>query len=154
MRGALVIHYDDYPFYFDQEMTIIVSDIYQKPYYKLTKKFLSRYNPTGKDPVPQNLLFNHTTNATINFEPDKTYLLRIINGAFFVSQYLHLEDHELKVVEVDGVYIKPSVINVLDLGSGQRVSIHVQAKSNTGKNYAFMQTFGVSMLDDIPPVFN
>ncbi|AMD20196.1 HDL548Wp [Eremothecium sinecaudum] len=150
MRGAFIIHDDQPPFEYDEEMTIMVSDIYKSSYTELTKKFMSRYNPTGAEPIPQNLLFNHTTNATINFEPNKRYMLRIINGAFFVSQYLYIEDHSFTVVEVDGVYVKPYVTDLLYLGSGQRVSVLVQAKNTTDRNYAFMQTFDTDMLDVIP----
>ncbi|AET37747.1 ferroxidase FET5 Ecym_1526 [Eremothecium cymbalariae DBVPG len=151
MRGAFIIHDDDAPFDYDEELTLFVSDIYYKPYYQLAKEFLSRYNPTGAEPVPQNLLFNHTTNATVYFEPNKTYLLRIINGAFFVSQYLYIEDHEFTVVEIDGVYVKPNTTDLLYLASGQRTSVLVKSKNSTDRNYAFMQKFDHTMLDVIPP---
>ncbi|AEY95290.1 FABR228Cp [Eremothecium gossypii FDAG1] len=150
MRGAFVVHDPDAPFEYDEEMTLMVGDIYHKPYTQLVHEFLSRYNPTGAEPVPQNLLFNNTVDGSLYFKPNKTYLLRIINGAFFVSQYLYLEGHEFTIVETDGVYVQPNATNLLYLASGQRVSVLVHTKETTDRNFAFMQLFDEDMLDDIP----
>lgn len=151
MRGSFVIHDPDAPFKYDEELTIMVSDYYHKPYYTLMDEFLSRYNPTGAEPIPQNVLFNHTTNATLEFDVDKTYLIRLINGGTFVSQYLFIEDHEMILVEVDGVYVEPTKVDLLYLTAAQRVSILVKSKSSTSKNFAFMQLIDESMLDFVPP---
>lgn len=152
MRGAFIIHDDDEPFEYDEEMVIQLSDLYWKPYYKVTDGFLSRYNPTGAEPIPQNLLFNNTLNATLRFEPGKTYLMRFINSGLFVSQYVALEDHELTIVEVDGVYVKPNVTDLLYIATGQRMSVLVKAKEqDPGKNFALMQIMDEVMLDVVPP---
>lgn len=150
MRGAFIIHDDNAPFDFDEEMTILVSDLYHKPYYQVTSEFLSRYNPTGSEPIPQSILFNNTVNATVNLETGKTYLLRIINGGTFLSQYLYLEDHEMTIVEVDGVYVKPIVTDVIYLAAAQRLGVLIKSKDTDDKTYAFMQKIDETMLDFIP----
>lgn len=152
MRGAFVVHDQDEPFEYDKEMVIQLSDLYRQPYYEVNKAFLSRYNPTGAEPIPQNLLFNNTLNATLDFNAGETYLLRFINSGLFVSQYVALESHDLTIVEVDGVYVKPNVTQLLYVGTGQRVSVLVKAKeSDPGRNFALMQIMDDSMLDVIPP---
>ncbi|QLL31818.1 hypothetical protein HG536_0B06860 [Torulaspora globosa] len=152
MRGAFIIHDDDEPFHYDEEMVIQLSDLYWKPYYEVTQEFMSRYNPTGAEPIPQNLLFNNTLNATLDFEPGKTYLMRFINSGLFVSQYVALEEHELTIVEVDGVYVKPNVTDLLYIATGQRMSVLVKAKEHDpGRNFALMQMMDEVMLDVVPP---
>lgn len=151
MRGAFIIHDEDEPFHYDEDMTIQLSDLYWKPYYDVQDEFLSRFNPTGAEPIPQNLLFNNTLNATLNFEPEKTYLLRFINSGLFVSQYVSLEDHEMTIVEVDGVYVKPNTTDLLYIATGQRMSVLVKAKkADPGKNFAIMQIMDELMLDVVP----
>lgn len=152
MRGAFIIHDDDEPFEYDEEMVIQLSELYWKPYYTVTDEFLTRYNPTGAEPIPQNLLFNNTLNATLDFEPGKTYLLRFINSGLFVSQYVAFESHNFTIVEIDGVYVKPNTTNLLYLTTGQRVSALVKAKEqDPHKNFALMQIMDEVMLDVIPP---
>lgn len=150
MRAAFIVHDEDEPFEYDQEMIIMVSDLYHKPYTQVTNEFLSRYNPTGAEPIPQNMLFNNTVNASIAFESNKTYLLRLLNTGNFLSQYLYIEDHEMTIVEVDGVYVKPNVTDLVYMSVGQRMSVLVRSKDTAERNYAFMQKADDTMLDSIP----
>lgn len=151
-RGAFIIHDEDEPFEYDEEMVISVADLYYKPYYEVNGFFLSRYNPTGAEPIPQMMLFNNHASGKVHFEPGKTYLLRILNMGLFVSQYLGIEDHEMTIVEVDGVYTKPNTTDLLYIATGQRMSVLVKAKeTNPKKNYAFMQIMDETMLDMIDP---
>lgn len=150
LRGAFIVHDDDIPFEYDEEKVLTVSELYHGQYDEIFGEFLNRYNPTGAEPIPQNLLFNDSANVTVNFEPEKTYLLRFINMGLFVSQYIYIEDHELTVVEVDGVYVEPYKTDYIYITVGQRYAVLVTAKSNKDKNYAIMQGFDVTMLDAVP----
>ncbi|SCU83499.1 LADA_0C11804g1_1 [Lachancea dasiensis] len=151
MRTALIVHDEDEPFEYDEEMIIQLSDHYHKPYYEVMDEFLTRYNPTGAEPVPQNILFNNTVNASISFDPDTVYLLRFINVGNFVSQYVYLEDHEFTIVEVDGVYVTPNTTSLLYLATGQRTTVLVHSKPESNKNYALMQIMDETMLDVVTP---
>ena len=42
-------------------------------------------------------------NATLPFEPGKTYRLRIINVSAFSAFYFWIDGHEMSIIEVDGV---------------------------------------------------
>ncbi|CCK70564.1 ferroxidase FET5 KNAG_0E03050 [Huiozyma naganishii CBS 8797] len=149
-RGAFIIHDPDCPFEFDEDITITVSDLYYKNYLDTTKEFMSRYNPTGAEPIPQSLLFNDSFHGELNFQPGKKYMLRFVNTGLFVSQYITLEDHIFTIVEVDGTYVTPTTTNVLYISSGQRMAVLVEAKETATKNYALMQIIDETMLDAIP----
>jgi iron transport multicopper oxidase len=45
-------------------------------------------------------------NATLPFEPGKTYRLRIINVSAFSAFYFWIDGHEMTIIEVDGVSSK------------------------------------------------
>ncbi|CEP64953.1 ferroxidase FET5 LALA0_S15e01112g [Lachancea lanzarotensis] len=151
MRTALIVHDEDEPFEYDEEKVIQIGDHYHKPYYEIMDEFLSRYNPTGAEPIPQNILFNNTVNASLSFKPDTVYLLRFINVGNFISQYLYMEDHDFTIVEVDGIYTRPNTTSLLYLAPGQRMSVLVRSHSHANKNYALMQIMDETMLDAVPP---
>ena len=51
--------------------------------------------------VPSAVGFNE--NATLPFEPGKTYRLRIVNTAAFAMFAFWIDGHEMRVIEADGV---------------------------------------------------
>ncbi|ODV78902.1 iron transport multicopper oxidase FET3 precursor [Suhomyces tanzawaensis NRRL Y-17324] len=150
MRGAFIIEDDDFPYDYDEEVVLTLSEHYHKNSDELTPAFLSRYNPTGAEPIPQNILFNETRNNTWKVEPNKTYLLRIVNVGRFVSQFLWMEDHEFEVVEIDGIYVEKNTTDMIYITTAQRYTALVRTKSDTSKNYAFMAAIDETMLDVIP----
>lgn len=122
MRAPFIIHAKDEPFAdnYDEEFTVILGDWYHDPVAQLNKDvFMSKYNPTGAEPVPDqaliyfaqngsyltdssgNVAFND--NATLPFEAGKTYRLRVINTSSFAMFFFWLEGHDMRVIEVDGV---------------------------------------------------
>ncbi|KAG8202381.1 iron transport multicopper oxidase FET3 [Candida albicans P57072] len=150
MRGVFVIDDDDFPYDYDEDVVLTVGDHYHKYSSDIIPSFLSRFNPTGAEPIPQNFLFNETRNLTWKVEPGKTYLVRIVNVGGFVSQYLWMEDHEFTVVEVDGIYVEKNTTDMLYITTAQRYSVLINTKNSTDKNYAFMQRVDTDMLDVIP----
>ncbi len=148
-RGPLIIHEDDHPYTdaYSEETVLTVSDWYHQETDVLQKHFMSIYNPTGAEPIPQNLLFNDSSNVTWNIKPDTTYLVHLINLGGFVSQYFWIQDHELTVVEVDGVYVKPNTTNMLYLTTGQRYAFLLTTKSSSDKNYNIVTHYDSGMLD-------
>lgn len=150
-RGAFIIHDPDAPFEYDEDIVVTLSDLYYKPYYEVEPEFLSRFNPMGNEPIPDDFLFNEVAQGKLHFEPDKIYLIRFINVGLFVSQYLTLEDHDFTIVEVDGTYVKPNVTDTLYIAAGQRMAVLVHSKSKKpSKNYALMQIIDDTMLDSVP----
>lgn len=151
MKGTFIIEAKEkLPFDYDEEVVVQLAEWYHDVVDVLDKQFLSVYNPTGAEPIPQNLIMNNTMNLTWNVEPDTTYLLRIINTGGFVSQYFWIEDHELTVVEVDGNYVEKNTTDMIYITVAQRYSVLVHTKNDTSKNFAIMQKFDDTMLDLIP----
>lgn len=112
-------------------------------------------NPTGAEPVPEGMaiyvLHNGTyfpsaeainsgeacnDNATIVFEAGKTYRIRVINMAALSMFYVAFDQHQMQVIEMDGVDTEPYEIDVLTAAVAQRYSVLVTAKNETGTNYA------------------
>lgn len=153
MRGALIISDPDsnpYTDDYDEEILINISEWYHDNITTLTKSFFSVYNPTGAEPIPQNLLFNGFMNGTISVDTDKTYYVRLINIGGFVSQYFWIEDHKLTVVAVDGVFVEPYECDKIYITVAQRYDFLVTTMSNATRNYAMMQQFDTDMLDITP----
>uniref|UniRef100_A0A0L0NVV1 L-ascorbate oxidase n=1 Tax=Candidozyma auris TaxID=498019 RepID=A0A0L0NVV1_CANAR len=154
LRGMFIIEEESrdlYPFTFDEEVPLTVCDWYHAQSSDIMSQFLSRYNPTGAEPIPQNSLFNDTRNVTWNVEPDKTYFLRIVNMGMFVSQYLYIENHTFTIVEVDGVYVEPVETESLYITVAQRYGVLLKTKKDVGNEvFRFVNVLDEPMLDLIP----
>lgn len=153
LRGMIIIEYADKidePYSYDEDVPLSVNDHYHLESPEIIKQFLSRFNPTGAEPIPQNSLFNETKNATWHVKPDTTYLLRIVNMGLFVSQYLHIEDHKFVIVEIDGVAVEPYEVDSIYITVGQRYVVLVKTKSHSDQNYRFINALDAEMLDFVP----
>lgn len=109
--------------------------------------FLSKTNPTGAEPVPKAALMNDTQNLTVAVEPGKTYLFHLVNVGAFASQYFWIEDHTMKIVEVDGIWTQGEDTDLIQISTAQRYGVLVTMKNDTSKNYAMlgsMDTVNVS----------
>ncbi len=148
-RAPLIVHGDDFPYSddYDEDVTLTICDWYHKEMSVLKAEFLNLYNPTGAEPIPQNLIMNETTNYTWNVEPGKTYLVRLINMGAFISQYFWIEDHNITVVEVDGIYTKKNETYQLLVTTGQRYAFLLTTKNDTSKNYNIVTHYDTTMLD-------
>ncbi|KAL4987655.1 Cupredoxin [Aspergillus falconensis] len=126
-RQALIVHAEDDPYIgqYDQEYVITLSDWYHNQMPPLLKEFISVGNPTGAEPRP------HVC-------PGMTYLFRLANIGAFASQYFWIEDHEMQIVEVDGVWTEPATADRIYISSAQRYSFLVTMKDETSRNYAMV----------------
>jgi len=154
LRSAFIIHNPNEPYLYDDEMVITFSDWYHNEMPELTQSFMSLTNPTGAEPIPDAALMNDRQNGTINFEAGKTYRLRLVNMAAFAMFHFWIEDHDMRVIEVDGVYTEPYTVSGVDLTTAQRVSVLVTAKNSTTHNYAMVGAMETAMFDSVPPHLN
>lgn len=104
----------------------------------LIPAFISRFNPTGAEPVPNSVLINDTQGLKIPMQAGKTYLFRMINMGAFAGQYVWFENHTMSIVEVDGIYTQPADAERVYLTAAQRMSFLLTAKNDTSANYAFV----------------
>lgn len=52
--------------------------------------------------------------------------------------FIHLDQHDIYVIETDGVEVEPYLLDTLTISIGQRYSILAQAKNSTSENFAMM----------------
>ncbi len=152
-RQALIVHDKDAYFNddFDEEFTITLSDWYHRLIEDITPSdFMTLYNPTGAEPIPDSFLFNDTLDTSISVQPGKTYLLRLINISAFVAQYFYIEGHTFDIVEVDGVYTERTPADTLYIHCAQRYSILLTTKNSTDQNYNIVTVADQVLLDVIP----
>lgn len=102
---------------------------------ELIPRFMSKGNPSGAEPVPQAALMNETQDYSVPVEAGKTYLVRVINMGAFASQYLWLEGHTMRIVEIDGVYTKEAETDMVYISAAQRVSFLLTTKNDTSANF-------------------
>ena len=139
---------------YDEELVVTLSDWYHDEMPGLIRSFLSVTNPTGAEPVPNSALMNDTQNMTISVQPGKTYMLRLINIGAFAGQYFWIEGHEMRIVEVDGVWTEPGKADMIYITAAQRYSVLVTAKSSTGRNYAMVGSMDETLFDTVPDALN
>jgi len=99
---------------------------------------LNQFDAAGQgmhEPVPDANLLNDTINTQVMVQPDTTYLIRLVNVGAIVGQYFWIEDHDMVIVEVDGVYTQQAERPMIYLGAGQRCSFLVKTKTDISKNY-------------------
>src|SRR5947207_7342224 len=104
LRSAFIIRNPNEPYCYDEDITISVSDWYHKESKDIIASYMSPENPTGAAPIPQSALMNDSQNTTIKFESFKTYRLRFVNMAAFSTFRIWIDDHEMRIIEVDGDY--------------------------------------------------
>ncbi|KAK3370690.1 conidial pigment biosynthesis oxidase Abr1/brown 1 [Podospora didyma] len=166
LRGPLIItdpsapwSVANTPYKVDQEYTLTLSDWYhdQAPY--LINYYLSPTNTDttgGAEPVPNSALINDAQNVRFAMTPGKTYLFRIINMGALAGQYLQFDQHDMQIVEVDGVYTLPRTVSQLFVAVAQRYSVIVKAKASAAQNFAIVSQFNTDMFGSsiTPPDMN
>ncbi|WVQ76952.1 hypothetical protein IAR50_006631 [Cryptococcus sp. DSM 104548] len=155
----------------DEEFTITVADWYNEEFPVLEKRdFLAWQNPTGAEPVPvAAVVYGAWTNGSymasnddlisgaavsdnfaINFEAGKSYRIHMVNMGTLGMFWMAMEDHQIYIIEMDGVEVEPFPIDAVTLSVAQRYSIWVQALNSTDKNYAMSFMQDTDMYDTVP----
>lgn len=97
---------------------------------------------------------NDTQNLQINVEPNKTYFIRIVNMAAFAAQYFWIEGHTFRIIELDGVYHKPTEAEMIYVTAAQRYGILVTTKNDTSKNFVINGAMDQELFDKVPDGLN
>jgi len=69
-----------------------------------------------------------TDTFKLNVKPGKTYLLRLINAALNDVLFFSIANHNLTVVDVDAVYVKPFETDVIIITPGQTTNVLLKTK--------------------------
>ncbi|KAE8374345.1 Cupredoxin [Aspergillus bertholletiae] len=152
-RQALIVHDDDAYFAhaYDEEFTVTLSDWYHDLAEDIKPEFMSLYNPSGAEPIPNAWLFNDTVDTRLPVKTNTTYLLRLVNIAAFTAQYFYIEGHTFTIVEIDGVYTEPMETDILYIAVAQRYSVLLTTKDTADQNYAIVTVVDSTLLDTITP---
>ncbi|ETW78385.1 laccase 13 variant 1 [Heterobasidion irregulare TC 32-1] len=144
LRGPLIIYDPEDPlahlYDVDDESTIIqVGD----HWHNSTLPMLAGYEATGIVPVSDSGTVNGAGRfnggpavpfAVTHVTPGKRYRLRLINESARNVFTVSIDDHNLTIIETDGVATKPLVVDQLELLAGQRYSVILHADKPVG-NY-------------------
>ncbi|THH20380.1 hypothetical protein EW146_g992 [Bondarzewia mesenterica] len=178
LRSPVVIHPEKEAHSYDAEYTVVLGDWYHKQHSELLDEFVNIANPGGAEPVPQAPLLyfaqndtylgpksgsqpsGSTTavgfneNATIAFEPGKTYRLRVVNTAAFAAFYFWIDGHEMRIIEADGTDTEEYSIDMISVTVAQRYSVLVTARNDTNANWAIHANMDTVMFDTVPDTLN
>lgn len=152
LRGPIVVHDPDGPYEgkYDEEVVLTLSDWYHQPIQDLIRELINVENPTGAEPVPQAALMNDTQNLQVPVAPDRTYLIHIVNVGAFAAHFLWIEGHEMRVVEVDGVWTEEASADRLYITPAQRYSVLVTTKGRAAGNFPIVSVMDQELFDVIP----
>jgi iron transport multicopper oxidase len=56
--------------------------------------------------------------------------------AGFAQMYFAFDQHDMTIIEIDGIYTKPRKVSQLYIATAQRYGVLLKTKSDTSKNYA------------------
>ncbi|GKV12162.1 hypothetical protein SLEP1_g23345 [Rubroshorea leprosula] len=96
------------------------------------------------------------SNYTLTVVSGKTYRLRISSLTALSALSFQIEDHNMTIVEADGFFVEPVVVQNLFIYSGETYSVLIKADQEPSRNY-WATTSIVSRDSSTPPglaVFN
>jgi iron transport multicopper oxidase len=119
---------------YDEEIVLSLSDWYHEQMADLQGS--SDKNSTiAEMPAPDSILLNDARSSWVEVTPGMTYLVRVANIGAITGQYFQIMDHEMVIVEVDGVYTKPQTAAGIHLAPCQRYGFLMTTKNQTSANY-------------------
>ncbi|KAL4746345.1 hypothetical protein BDW72DRAFT_207440 [Aspergillus terricola var. indicus] len=143
-KGPLIVDSSEPPpYHYDEERTVMISDYFSGPDDEIVDGLIStNFTWSGEtEAILVNGQSRPATNATgacqlaaISVEAGKTYRLRFIGATALSFVSLAIESHDLHIIEADGHYTKPLETGFLQIGSGQRYSVLLTAKSEDELN--------------------
>ncbi|XP_027343254.1 L-ascorbate oxidase-like [Abrus precatorius] len=148
------------PFHYDGEFNLLLSDLWHKssheqevglssmPFKWIGEAQTLLINGRGQFNCSLATKFINTTLPQCNFkggeecapqilhvEPNKTYRIRIASTTSLASLNLAISNHKLLVVEADGNYVEPFMVDDMDIYSGESYSVLLRTDQDPSKNY-------------------
>lgn len=120
------------------DYTVLIGD-----WYKSNHTALKDHLDTGKKlPFPDGILINGRgpNGASFNVEQGKTYRLRISNVGLENSLNFRIQNHKMKLVEVEGTHTLQTTYSSLDVHVGQSYSVLVTADQPARDYYIVVST--------------
>ncbi|KAJ3334059.1 hypothetical protein HDU91_002798, partial [Kappamyces sp. JEL0680] len=150
MRAPLIISdpQDPIKYGYDAEYVMALSEWYHEYYMNLYANFSAPYeNQDGFEPIPNSGLMNDGSNQVFSFTPGLTYRLRFVSMATYIPLLVWIDGHNMTIIEVDGVMVKPYTVSSLPLAAAQRYSVLVKAlpKAQATQNYLIHYNLDTNM---------
>ncbi|XP_028766220.1 L-ascorbate oxidase homolog [Neltuma alba] len=120
------------------DYTVLIGD-----WHKSNHTALKDHLDTGKKlPFPDGILINGRgpNGASFNVEQGKTYRLRISNVGLENSLNFRIQNHKMKLVEVEGTHTLQTTYSSLDVHVGQSYSVLVTADQPARDYYIVVST--------------
>ncbi|CAG8788374.1 26251_t:CDS:2, partial [Dentiscutata erythropus] len=143
LLGAMIIHDHEDPYLkdYDCDYVVTLADWYHQTSAELLSQFLTP-GYQGQTPVPDSGLISgkgqyakkDSELAVYKVQKGKKYRIRIINTSAEAHYIFSIDGHKMKVIEVEGTYVKPFYVNRLLLHIAQRYSVIVEADQDA-KDY-------------------
>ncbi|EOA40097.1 hypothetical protein CARUB_v10008790mg [Capsella rubella] len=119
------------------DYTVLIGDWYKSNHTDLK----SRLDRGRKLPSPDGILINgRSSGATINVEQGKTYRLRISNVGLQDSLNFRIQNHRMKLVEVEGTHTLQTMFSSLDVHVGQSYSVLITADQSPRDYYVVVSS--------------
>ncbi|KAG5392761.1 hypothetical protein BRARA_F01454 [Brassica rapa] len=113
------------------DYTVLIGDWYKTDH----KALRAQLDNGGQLPPPDGILINGlSSGATLNIQPGNTYRLRISNVGLQNSLNFRIQNHDMKLVEVEGTHTLQNVYSSLDVHVGQSYSVLITA-NQPSKDY-------------------
>ena len=90
---------------------------------------------------------NDKRHPRFHVQPDKTYLLRLINMSGFAQFCVQIDGHNFTIIEADGVNTKRYPVENLYIATGQRYGALLKTKPTSLQNYAIQGAMDVNDFD-------
>ncbi|KAJ3316798.1 hypothetical protein HDV06_002822, partial [Boothiomyces sp. JEL0866] len=110
--------------------------------------FFIDFNGEGSEPIPSGPVINDAPNQVFVVKPKQKYRFRLISMATFASMKFWVDNHNLTIIEVDGVSVKPYQVQTVLLGAAQRYSVVIDTKDSTKFNYLMHVDFNEDMFGE------
>ncbi|KAJ2307695.1 ferroxidase fet3 [Coemansia sp. RSA 2611] len=142
LRSPLIVRAQKEPHHYDHDVTMMLEAWYHRNSKEVADQLLSTSQSIREAPFRPYMLVNSRGGTDpdvtkLRFEPGKTYRLRILNVSATAMIRFGIEEHEMRVIEVDGTATEPKRTNSIQLSVGQRASVLVTAKSSRAANYMY-----------------
>ncbi|KAL3447445.1 multicopper oxidase [Aspergillus insuetus] len=136
LRGLLIVRDPNSPYKneYDEEIVLSLSDWYHEQKADLQGSGDKNSTIAGM-PALDSILLNDARSFRVEVIPGTTYLVRVANIGAMTGQYFQIMDHEMVIVEVDGVYTKPQTAAGIHIAPGQRYGFLMTTKNHTSANY-------------------
>ncbi|KAJ3195224.1 hypothetical protein HK101_000818, partial [Irineochytrium annulatum] len=128
---------------YSAEHVVRLSDWYDDDYSTMFSNVLSTKNPVGTLPMPAAILVNEGDGAPLAFDPYRVHSVRLISMASQVTLQVAIQNHNMTIVEVDGVPVQPYEVSGLTIAPAQRYGLlvyGVKQTSDSENNYLLQVT--------------